>query len=245
MPPKKAQAVKHLAKIPPASAFKGKYKTTVDSPLKKGKKDYRHLLCFVGLQNGIVVMWLERYNSSQEEPFFLFDHQLLKNNQGIQDELGINAIFSRKDGRDGAKALPTKKYSEYDWKQFVFIVGTDNNTPSYRKELASKMVKHFNKNAVKPNYDYPRLVKVGEDKTQNPLEPVDAKILDKDVLGLMLSAYPTTPITEVATFDSIMKTFWYNIEHGREVVAGHAATTEKLEKEGGLFDSDDSSEEDE
>ena len=219
MAPSKKAAAK-LDKIEPASAFAtGKYKG--DSPLKPGKKDTRHVLLVLGLCNGIVLAWLKKYNFDQE-PFLNHDFQLLHDSPATMEDLGINAVVHRK-GENGGTALTQSPTSTYNWRQMVIIVGEDQNTTHTRKEIAAKLVAHFNNNANSANYQYPRKVKFGTDMTGGVLRPVDHAVLDIDVLGLMMAAYPNTPLDELATFDGIMSTFWTSVERGREVIAAHLA----------------------
>jgi len=239
-PSKKAAAA--LDKIKPSSAFAtGKYKG--DSPLKPGKKDVRHLLFVLGLCNGIVLAWLKKYNLDQE-PFLNYDYQLLNDSPATMEDLGINAVVHRK-GADGATAMTQTPTSTYNWRQMVLIIGEDSNTATARRELADRLIAHFNNNANTANYQYPRKVRFGSDLTGRVFRPADHGLLDIDVLGLMMAAYPTTPLEELATFDDIMSTFWTNIERGREVMAAHVAGQEGADDndENDDDDSDDSDDE--
>jgi len=221
------RAAAALEKTKPASVFEsGKYKG--DSPLKPGKKDVRHLLFVLGLCNGIVLAWLKKYNLDQE-PFLNHDYQLLHDSPATMEDLGINAVVHRK-GPDGATALTQTPTSTYNWRQMVLIVGEDQNTPHARMEIAAKLVAHFNNNANSANYQYPHKVKFGSDLTGGQLRPVDHALLDIDVLGLMMAAYPTTSLEELATFDDIMSTFWTSVERGREVIAAHVAAEGEAEE---------------
>jgi len=234
---KKAEA----AKASPASAFKsGKFNG--DTPLKGGRKDNRHVLSIKGFAPGVVTAYVSKYNA-EEEPFFLYDYKLLQDNPGIMENLGINAIVARK-GTDGETPMKQSATSTYNWRQFIFIIGEDNNTSAKRKALCAKLVTHFNKNATTANYQYPRKVKFGTDLSDSGMPgPVDANLLDEDVLGLMLAAYPSTPPEELATFDDVMGQFWTDLDHGREVLAAHAAGVEEEEEEKNeLEDSDSDSE---
>ena len=82
-------------------------------------------------------------------------------------------------------------------------------------------------------------MKLGSDLSARPLVPVDRVLLDGDVVGLMLAAYESTPLEELATFDTIMRTFWSDIAHGKEVLAesaapeGEAAAEEAVGEAGG------------
>ena len=89
------------------------------------------------------------------------------------------------------------------------------------------LVDHFNTQATSANYRYVRKVKLGSDLTPRPLLPVDRVLLDADVVGLVLAAYEGTPLEEIATFDSIMSTFWTDIAHGKNVIAESIAPPEE------------------
>lgn len=234
MPPKKTPTKKG-SKSPPASAFKsGKFKG--DTPLKGGRKDNRHILEHEGFQNGIVISFLKKFNAD-EEPYFLHDYQLLRDSPDVMEELGINAVLSRK-GIDGETPKKQSVTSNYDWKCFVHIVGEDSNTPTKRKALIAKELAHFNSNANSANYTYPRKIKAGNDATNNrALRTIDCALLDCDVVGLMLAAYPDTPLEELAEFDEIMSTFWSDAEHGRAVLEAYNNGEEN--EEGILVDSSD------
>jgi hypothetical protein len=203
-------------KKPPTSKFKSAG-AGVGSPFKSGKKDDRHVLMYEGVQQGVMIAYLKKHNA-EEEPFFLHDYKLLNDNPTIMEGLGINAILSRKDG-DGGGELMQSPTSTYAWRQFVLIIGESNNTPAKRKEFAEALVNHFNSQATSANYRYVRKVKLGRDFTPRPLLAVDTVLLDEDVIGLMQAAYEDTPLEEVATFDGIMRTFWTDLDHGRDVVA--------------------------
>lgn len=229
-PSKKAAAAKKSG-TPPKSAFSsGKFKGV--TPLK-GKKDIRHLLHYEGLQNGVVVAFLQKYNAP-EEPFFAYDYKFLNDNPEDMEELGINAIvFRRGSFGEPLKQSPT---STYNWRQFVLIVGEANNTPHKRKEAMKKLVDHFNENATTANYQYPRKVKLGSDYTTSSPAPNNSSMLDTDVIGLMMAAYPNTPLSEVANFDGVMASFWESPDYGRNILEGY----EEEETGGGdgLIDSD-------
>jgi hypothetical protein len=207
----------------PTSKFKSS-PAKFDSPFKSGKKDDHHVLMYQGVHQGLMVSWLKKANVD-EEPYFLHDHKLLRDNPDKMEELNINAGLSCR-GEDG-EALMQTPTSTYPWKQFVLIIGENNNTPAKRKEYAAALVSHFNTQATSVNYKYVHNVKLGSDLTQRPLRPVDFVLLDMDVLGLMMAAYEGTPLEELVTFDVIMKTFWTDLPHGREVVNGAAAQVDE------------------
>ena len=225
-------------KTPPKSLFaSGKFKSST-SPFSGGRKDNRHLLHYVGIQQGVVVFWPEKHNA-EEEPFLMHDFQLFHNEPENLEELGINAILSRK-GEDGKTPRTQTTTSKFPWSQFVAIVGANNNTSAKRKAQSTKIVDYLNNQATSANYKFPHKFKLGQDySTKGGLEPCSAYLLDNDVLGLMLSAYPSTPLEEVVTFDSIMSTFWLDIGHAREIVEAHVATNPESNRGDGDGDGDD------
>ena len=199
---------------PPISKFKNAG-AEAGSPFTSGKKDDRHVLLYKGVKNGAMVAWLKQAKENAE-PFNQPTHKFLKENPDKLEELHIAAILNRR-GDDGEKLLQSTT-STFPWRQFILIIGEKNNTPAKRKQYAEALVTFFNSLATSAYYTYVRKVKLGMDLTDTPLGPVDSVLLDDDVVGLMLSAYEGTPLEEVAVHDSIMKTFWTDIAHGREVV---------------------------
>jgi hypothetical protein len=217
MPPKKKA---------PISKFKSGG-AQFGSPFKGGRKDDRHVLMYQGVQQGLMVAYLKKANADAE-PFLLHDYSLFRENPAIMERLGINAILSRK-GDDG-EPLMQSSTSTYHWKQFVFIIGENTNTPATRKELAEALVSHFNTQATTTNYQYPKRVKLGDDLTARPLSSVDAVLLDQDVISMMSAAYDIS-FEELSTYDPIMRSFWSDIAHGREVVAAHQSAIDNAENE--------------
>jgi hypothetical protein len=212
MPPKK----------PPTSKFKSGA-AKFDSPFKGGKKDDRNVLLYNGAQNGILTCFLKKPNAD-EEPYALHDYNLLKESPDLMETLNINAVLSRKDTTSSENTeLMQSPTSTYPWRQFVLLIGENNNTPPRRRQYAQALVDHLNTQATSANYRYVRKVKLGSDLSNRPLVPVDRVLLDGDVVGLMLAAYESTPLEELATYDTIMRTFWTDIAHGREVLAESAA----------------------
>lgn len=207
-------------KSPPSSALKnGKSasKVFVVSP----NKDNRNQLHYKGTKEGVVGFWVKKHNTD-EEPFLLYDIQFLRNNDQTREELGIALITTRK-GHDGATALLQSPGSSYNWTLWVMLLGDDQNTAANRKDAAKKLLEYFNANANSQNYTYPRKMKLGADHTGSRKGPVDTLLLDKDVIGLMAAAYPTTPLDELIEFKEIMQTFWMDVAHGKEVVENYNA----------------------
>lgn len=158
------------------------------------------------------------------------DMKILMENPDMMEELGINAIVHRK-GIDGKTPKPQSAGSPYPWNQLILIIGEEANTKEGRREVADKLVAHFNSNAVKPTYTYPRKMKFGEDATTGGrfLLPIDLCLLDNDVVALMKAAYPDMNLHEIAKYDEIMKTFWSDIEHGHEAIEDWLADSDEEE----------------
>ena len=193
-----------------SGSFKG-------SPLGKKARDNRHLMFIEGLKNGVVVAWLKKWNKN-EEPFLAYDMIQLNNNPEICESLGINAIVPRR-GQDGDTPLKQSSMSDYDWRQFVFIVGDDKNTAVNRREMANHLIDHMNKNAVIPNYQYPVKVKFAGDKTANPMGTLSDHMLDKHVLEMMHHAYPGMTSEQLIKDSTIVESFWSDVDYGNSFLA--------------------------
>ena len=130
MPPKRAPK-KGGQKSPPKSAFNspGKF----GSPIKVGKKDNRNVLDFEGVDKGVMNAYVKKHNA-EEEAFMSYDMRLLNDNPGIIEELGINAILSRK-GVDGETAMKQSATSTY-FPRFLNSLRRRNSTYiSYQRFL--------------------------------------------------------------------------------------------------------------
>ena len=80
----------------------------------------------------------------------------------------------------------------------------------------------------------PKSFKLGEDLTKNPPRPMDAALLDDDVLDLMQSLYPTLEeFVEVSKKADEMSKFWTDVSYGRRQVAG------RLDERFGDLDADE------
>jgi hypothetical protein len=170
-----------------------------------------------GVEQGTMVFYMKKFNCEEDvywNPYLKY----LDDNADVKEELGINAIVYRK-GEDGTTALPNAPGSEYSWRQLVCIIGEDMNTPEHRLEQAQKIIAHFNSLATTEMYRYPRKARFGSDLSSTPRRPVDAVLLDREVVGLMLAAYPTTtPFTDLIEYEEIMQTFWTDPTHGADVM---------------------------
>ena len=226
---KAASSKKGSASPPPKSALSGgKYKSPI---LGKGKKDSRNQVWMKGMQENVAVGWLKKSNR-EEEAFAAYDMELLHNQPELLETLGINAILFRK-GTDGATPMPQSATSSYSWRQFLCVLG-EGNTPEGRRAFAMNLIDHLNNNATSEHYQYPKKYKFGGDLTATPMETVDTALLDEDVMGVMLAAYPTTSIADLVTFEDVMERFWSDIDHGREFLEQNANEEEEAEvAEGG------------
>ena len=202
---------------PPKSAFgKGKFSGSPGN----FKKDNRDKLNFERMQNGVLIAWLEKANENAEA-FKVCDFRFLNDNPDKMEELDINAIVCRK-GSDGETPMKQSASSSYNWRQFVFILGEEKvGNEGDCREVLEKVVAFFNENATTAHYQYPRKVKLGRDFTVPEFAPNSKRMLDIDVLGLVLAAFPDTPIAEIAVWDEIVGCFWEDIEHGRACILDH------------------------
>jgi len=210
-------------KKPPASAFSaGKFKASFAG--LSGKKDVRNLVFVEGLQQGIMVAYVQKFN--KEEEAFIGPHiRHFEDNMDIMETAGINAIIDRKGG-DGESPMMQNPSSQFAWKQFVFATGEDNNTKEERARLGRALVNKLN-DTSEVTYKYPRKSKFFKDISAPKLNPVDARVLDADVVGLMKAAYPDLTLEEIAQFDSIMAGFWCNVARGKEVMEGFIDSEEE------------------
>ena len=199
----------------PKSAFSGgKFKKSADF-LKGMKKDNRHLLFWQSLQQGIMVGWFQMGNK-EEEAFVGPYLKMLQDNPELMEQLGVDAIVYRK-GPDG-EPMPQNPGTDYNWRQLVFIIGEEENTAEHREGLANGVIANFNLHATVTLFRYPRNVKSGGDITANPIPAVGVSLLDKDVIGLLMAAYPYTALDELKGFDEVMTSFWDEPTHGAGVM---------------------------
>ena len=132
----------------------------------------------------------------------------------------MNAMLYRK-GEDGETGMKQCPGSDFSWRMFVFIVGEDNNTEENRKEIADKLIIDFNLHATPVLFKYPKKAKFGDDITAAPMRTLDACLLDSDVIGMMLAAFPDTSLDKISEYGEIMSAFWMNKDHGEEVIEKH------------------------
>ena len=201
------------SKKPPVSAFNGgKFKSRISLT---GKKDVRNHVIVEGLQCGVVVAHVKKFN--KEEEAFIGPHvRHLENNEDVMENVGVNAILNRK-GADGDTPMMQKPDGQYPWKQFLFVVGESNNTKQERIRLGSKLADHLN-DMSSVECKFPCKSKFVKDITSATPCPLDACLLDADVLRLMPAAYPGLSMEEMMNFDCIMAGFWCNTDRGQELM---------------------------
>ena len=211
--PTKRGAGASKSKEAPTSALKsGKVKG--QTSLKAKKKDSRNVLFIEAVVNGILTFWTKKGNK-EEEAFTPHDWDMMKNNAEVAERLGVNDVTHRR-GEDGDTAMKQSPSSDYSWRMGVMILGEDAcNSPERRKEAIGKVIAYFNENATTENYTWPKKMRFGGDLTTQPMKKADEVLLDEDVVGLMLAAYPTTELVELSEFDDIMSSFWSNTEDGK------------------------------
>ena len=192
------------------------------SGAKKGKKlnlgkskDTRYLLEMVGVLAGVLLLWFRKPNK-EEEAFVGPYIRMLMDKPDKMEELGIAAIIRRK-GADGTTEKPQKAGSTWGWSQLLVVIGEDKNTPEERERVASAILDDFNAHCTRAMFDYPNRARFARDYTAAIMEPADAHILDKDVLGLMKSAYET-PLEDLKFHVEVMEKFWSNVEEGGEKI---------------------------
>lgn len=182
---------------------------------KQAKHD---VLYYTGYEPGVMTLFLASGVNEEKDSFRKFDLDQLREDKKKAAELNINNITYRK-GEDGNQLpqSPTKK--EYGWAMYISIIGEEDNTPEGRKEIAQGLVDEFNKNGNSKNYKYsPKKVILGDDLTAESMEPCSVGMLDKDVLELLLMAYPKYEPDEILKWDDIIQKFWEDIDHGKFII---------------------------
>ena len=202
-------------KSPKSALTSGKFKSSITA--LGNKKDKRNQMIIEGLQQGVLVIYMKKWNK-EEEAFLAPDVQYFNENPDIMESLGIHAIVYRR-GIDGETALPQSDDSGYNWKQFVCIIGESVTLKEEQIKFANKLIEHFNNNkATAHKYQFFTRMKLGADITMSKPCPLDACLLDTDVVGLMEAAFPDEDPNDIAEYDDIMCTFWTNLEHGKSVI---------------------------
>ena len=153
--------------------------------------------------------------------------KMVKEDEDIMKNLGISCVASRKGNSGSEERLQAPSGTRWAWLQFVCIVGENNNTKEHRCSLAKKLVKFINDNTTSANFDFVRRTRKGQDLTTQPMETVDACLIDADVMRMMHAAFQKVPLTELSSNVEVMKTFWKNIEHGKEAIELHGETVEE------------------
>ena len=183
-------------------------------------KDKRDKVFVKGHIPGVANVFIESGTKADTEAFKVYDMNEFQARPEMLAELGLNAIVYRK-GEDGETPMKQSATSEYNWRQFITIIGEENNTVEGRRELANAFIAHLNSTATADNYQFPKRVRFGGDLTASPLTAADDSILDADVLGLILAAYPDNTVEEMFEWDEIIGQFWSNVDHGKAVLEAH------------------------
>lgn len=190
------------AKVTPVSAIKS---AGVTGPLRN---DPSNKFFIQGCKGGVVTAYVQKANAC-EEAFLNYDYNNIKNDPDVSAMLQINEVISRR-GNFG-EAMPQKKGETHLWRQFLMIVGEDDNTPEKRKLLADKIIAHLNKNATKEFYLWPKATKFAGDLTPTEMDAMDKLLLDDDVLKVMKIAYPDLSVAELASFPEICENFFTTV----------------------------------
>ena len=165
---------------------------------------------------------VDGYNDKKDS-FRVYDVRNLKENDDLAEELQITSITFRK-GEDGMKMPQSPFKPNFGLRMYVSIIGENNNTPEGRKVIAENLKNEFNKNATKENYPWgngPNPVVLGKDLTSDMMGPCDDTMLDKDVLEMILLAYPENSTDEILEWEAVISEFWGDAEHGQDVLKSY------------------------
>ena len=208
-----AASIVSTPKMSPISKYSKGKAVTIPNDLSN-KKDNRHILYVEGLKPGFVILWLKKHNKD-EEPFLKEDYLMFEQQPEKLKQLGIHVVLDRK-GDDGITGLQQGKDRNYKWKQFTAIVGEEHNTPKMRNKIATNLMTYLNVNLKNSNmYKYPYQIRFGGDLTSSPMRPLDAVMLDTDVIEFMNASYESFFLGKLMKHSEIMKKYWTNIEDGK------------------------------
>lgn len=101
----------------------------------------------------------------------------------------------------------------------------------------------MNINQNEQNYKYPQKIRLANDLTANngPIPPADTRLLDQDVVNLMIACYPHVALHELLLeYEDIMCQFWSDSKHGLETTLSIGGINDN-ESEISPPDSDDDS----
>ena len=214
-----ASSVVPAPKVSPISKFSKGKAVTIPSGLSN-QKDNRHILYVEGLKPGFIILWLKKHNKD-EEPYLREDYKIFEDHQEKLEELGIHVVLDCR-GDNGVTALQQGKNFSYKWKQFTAVVGEEDNTPETRKEIAKNLIAYLNVNLKNPVlYKFKYQVRFGGDLTYSPMRPLDAVMVDSDVIEFMNASYENFTLTQLTKHNEVMKKFWTNIEDGRNKMENH------------------------
>jgi hypothetical protein len=197
---------------PPVSQFENGFKPQC-APFNQ--KDYRHKMYYTAISCGVLLLWFEKA-TKVEEPYLLYDYNQLRDHHDLKTRLGILGVCDRKGA--GKEPLKQSESSKYPWKQLIVPIAGHHNTPDGRKHVVSKILNHMNINQNEQNYKYPQKIRLANDLTpkNGPIPPADTRLLDQDVVNLMISCYPHVSLHELLQYEDIMCQFWSDSKHGLE-----------------------------
>ena len=173
------------------------------------KKDSRCKMYFEFLACGIAVAYVTKANDT-EEAFLIHDYKDLNQDMDLKERLKVITICSRRGG-DGSY-IPSSKGSTYPFRQFVLAVSP--NTHAQAKKQVKDLLHFLNESQeVAGKYKYPQKIKLMDDYTQSPPRPADTRLLDTEVVNMMVACY-RRPLEELGQYDEILSEFWTDIEYG-------------------------------
>ena len=203
----------------PISKYSKGKAVTIPSGLSN-QKDNRHILYAEGLKPGFIILWLKKHNKD-EEPYLREDYTIFEGQPDKLEELGIHVVLDCK-GDDGITPLQWGKNKDYKWKQFTAVVGEEDNTPQMCRKIANNLMTYLNANLKNPDmYKFKYQVRFGGNLTSSPMRPLDAVMLDTDVIEFMDAGYEDFTPSELTKHDEVMKKFWTNIEDGKNKIENH------------------------
>ena len=174
------------------------------------KKDTRSKMFFEYLACGIVIAYVTKPIET-DEAFLVHDYKELTQNMDLKDRLKIITICARR-GADGYQ-LPSRTGSSYPFRQFV--MGVFPNTHSQAKKQVKDLLQYLNQSQVDSGmYKYPQRIKLMDDLTQNPVRAADSRLLDKEVVNMMVACYGRK-LEELRKYDEVMAEFWTDVENGK------------------------------
>jgi hypothetical protein len=185
------------------------------------KKDSRCKMYFEFLACGIAVAYVTKPNDT-EEAFLVHDYKDLNQDMDLKERLKVITICSRR-GADG-NYVPSNKGSTYPFRQFVLAVHP--NTHAQAKKQVKDLMHFLNESQqVSGRYKYPQKIKLMDDYTQSPPRSADARLLDTEVVNMMVACY-RRPLEELGEYDEILSEFWTDTEYGSGFINDYLTSAE-------------------